>query len=300
MTKKSTSKENELTLTGLDGSNPLAFLAALGALRTHSIARPGCGVKMRWAKHSCAWRPVIAVSPGLSLNQTDFIKMLNESLISCPDDHPLTQMYSEEISEAPYTQTSYWTSAMRSDLAPDATNQLQTVRRDYFLGNLRSIIQETTETHLERTLFRQWDYGDKLDNQSLHLDPKEDRRYAYQWNEPSGDPNRKKSGGMLGANRLAIEAFPLFQSFAIGDKLMTCGFRGSRINNTFWTWPLWNGFLLCEVIMSLLRLKELQQSMPDPRKLAALGLIAVYRCQRILNEKTPNFAPTEALFSVNK
>ena len=48
-----------LTLTGLDGSNPLAFLAALGVLRTLSLAWPGQEVNMYWAQCSGAWRPVV-------------------------------------------------------------------------------------------------------------------------------------------------------------------------------------------------------------------------------------------------
>ena len=114
-----------------------------------------------------------------------------------------------------------WLSAMCSDLATEATSQLQTVRRDYFWGNLESVMRLTTAEHLRRTLFVPWDYADPLDNQSLHLEPSEDRRHAHQWHKPSGDPTRKQRGGMLGANRLAIEAFPLFQSIVVGDKLST-------------------------------------------------------------------------------
>jgi CRISPR-associated endonuclease/helicase Cas3 len=181
-------------------------------------------------------------------------------------------------------------------LAPDATSQLQTVRRDYFVGNLKGIMQATAKEHLQRALFRQWDYGDALDNQSLHLDPTEDRRHAYQWSRPSGDPSRTKSGGMLGANRLAIEALPLFQSFAAGNKLMTCGFRGTRTDNTRWTWPIWEVPLDCGVIASLLSIEALQEDTPDSRRLVAAGLGTAYRCRRILVGKTPNFTPSVAVF----
>src|ERR1700676_3813309 len=108
------------------------------------------------------------------------------------------------------------------------------------MGNLRSIMQRTTAEHLRRSLFVAWDYGDALDNQSLHWEPSEDRRHAYQWHEPNGDPTRKRQGGMLGATRLAVEAWPLFFSMAAGDRLRTRGFTGNRANNTSWTWPLWS------------------------------------------------------------
>ncbi len=50
---------NGILLKGLDGSNPLAFLAALGTLRTLTLALPDETVKMSWEQHDGAWRPRI-------------------------------------------------------------------------------------------------------------------------------------------------------------------------------------------------------------------------------------------------
>ncbi len=50
-----------LELTGLDGSNPLAFLAALGLLRTLTVAHPGKTINMRWGEDKFGlWRPIIS------------------------------------------------------------------------------------------------------------------------------------------------------------------------------------------------------------------------------------------------
>ena len=286
-----------LVLTGLDGGNPLAFLAALGALRTLSLAWPDRPVKMRWVQQAGAWRPQVRIIGEKHCSEDICLEMLESELVNCFEHHPLKQLAGENTARSdPYSTTSYWTSALSSDLAPGATSQLQTVRRDYFVGNLKSIMGSTTKEHLQRALFKQWDYGDALDNQSLHLDPTEDRRYAYQWAQPSGDPARKKSGGMLGANRLAIEAFPLFQSLAVGEKLLTRGFHGTRVTNTRWTWPIWNIPLNCEVVASLLGLTILQEQSPDPRILRACGIVTGYRCRRILVEKTPNLTPSVPAF----
>ncbi len=46
-----------LLLVGLDGSNPLAFLAALGTLRTLTQAWPERHVSMSWEMSEGAWRP---------------------------------------------------------------------------------------------------------------------------------------------------------------------------------------------------------------------------------------------------
>src|SRR5439155_20968002 len=155
-----------------------------------------------------------------------------------------------------------WIAALACETAPDAASQLQTVRKDYLIGNMRSVMQRTSADHLLRSLFHAWDYADALDNQSLHWEPSEDRRHAYQWHMPSGDPTRKKRGGMLGANRLALEAWPLFPSFPAGDRVTTRGFKGKRASDTFLTWPLWKNPLGIDTLASLLALKHLQGDDP--------------------------------------
>ena len=151
--------------------------------------------------------------------------------------------------------------------------------------------------HLERSLFRLWDYADALDNQSLHWEPTEDRRHAYQWHMPSGDPTRKQRGGMLGANRLALEAWPLFPSFPNGDRVATRGFRGTSVRNTYWTWPLWNLCLTSDSVASLLSLPALQLDSPTLGSLHGFGVTAMFRSQRIRvgKGKTPNLTPAMAI-----
>ena len=187
--------------------------------------------------------------------------------------------------------------ALACESVPEGASQLQTVRRDYLLGNLRSIMQRTTAEHLRRSLFETWNYTDALDNQSLHWEPSEDRRHAYQWYMPNGDPTRKKRGGMLGANRLALEAWPLFPSFPAGDRLTTRGFKGTRASDTFWTWPLWRQPLCKDAVASILGLPKLldDEEEIDPIVLRGYGITAVFRVQRILVGKTPNFTTALAL-----
>ncbi len=62
-----TMPESKVTLTGLDGANPLGFLAALGVLRVldhrsrgHNRARPG----LSWVDEG-SWRPVVHGCPSL-------------------------------------------------------------------------------------------------------------------------------------------------------------------------------------------------------------------------------------------
>lgn len=169
------------------------------------------------------------------------------------------------------------------------------MRRDYFLGNLHAVLARTTAAHLVRTLFAPWDYGDALSNQSLHWEPTEDRRHAHQWHTPSGDPTRNRRGGMLGANRLGVEAWPLFPSFAKGERLATRGFRGTGMFDTFWTWPVWSSPLTPDVVGSLLSRPELQRDAIRADSLTQSGVSAIFRCQRILVGKTPNLTAAKAI-----
>jgi CRISPR-associated endonuclease/helicase Cas3 len=181
------------------------------------------------------------------------------------------------------------------DAASEAASRLQTVRRDYLLGNIRQVMRLTVAEHLDRTLFKPWDYADALDNQSLHWEPSEDRRHAYQWHMPSGDPTRKRLGGMLGANRLALEAWPLFPSFAAGDGVATRAFKGYRAYDTFFTWPLWNCPLGVDAVASLLALATLQADETSYSEFHHYNVSSVFRSQRILVGKTPNLTTSRAV-----
>jgi CRISPR-associated endonuclease/helicase Cas3 len=335
-----TNQHDGVLLSGLDGSNPLAFLAAMGTFRTIARAWLDQPVAMSWAVQRGMWSPSIHMRKPMT--ETFVIDTLVQSLRTDAAKHPIAFMtkggrggdkegtkkakkgkqlparsaggdaasteqaticpdiakfFSERAGQStPADREALdWLSAMTSDLAPDTTSQLQTARRDYFWGNLESVMKLCEPKHLCRTLFQPWDYADPLDNQSLHIEPSEDRRHAHQWSQPSGDPDRQRRGGMLGANRLAIEAFPFFQSVAQGNKLATRGFFGRRTDDTRWTWPLWDCPIGADVVASLLALADLQPDSPRHRSLAARGIKAVFRCRRILVGKTPNFTPAMAV-----
>lgn len=273
MTLSTKSNEHEgLLLPGLDGTNPLGFLAALGLFHLVDAASISGQTRLQWTPSSGTWIPALL---GTNLSQESLLDMVTDSLPSDIQQHPVhildllgvddpsdrTRLFEKQAHEACATDRIDvdWLSALASDIIPSsARNQLQTSRRDYYYGNLTSIIRKTTSDHLRRAIFSPWDYNDALDNQSLHIEPSEDRRHAHQWNKPAGDPDRKTSGGMLGANRLAIEAFVLFTSLPYGETLHTIGFTGQRSTNTRWTWPIWNVSLPISVVRSLLTLKELQ------------------------------------------
>jgi hypothetical protein len=299
-------------LRGLDGTNPLAFLAALGTLRVVDTTVAGHRTKMRWVPGNGTWLPELL---GTDLDEQSFPDHLNTHLVDQIDDHAVSilpkldennpsrrhDLFVKLTRDASFADRSSaeWLAALASDITPPSgVSQLQTARRDYYFGNLASVIRNAKAEHLRRAVFHSWDYADPLDNQSLHLDPSEDRRHAHQWNKPAGDPDRKKWGGMLGANRLAIEAFSLFTSLPHGDALRTLGFTGQRSYNTRWTWPIWNVPISLQSVRSVLTLAELQAeriSAEERSRLRSRGVVAAFRTARILVGKTPNFTPAESV-----
>jgi CRISPR-associated endonuclease/helicase Cas3 len=315
-------KLHPLPLSGLDGANPLAFLAAVGTLvvcdrLSCSAGCPGWlagRVKLAWGTASSPHMPVLHL-PSAPPSPAAFTEYLADRLPQSVEahpaawvvqmladtdkEHPLADFIRDRCRHCPPANRPYldWVTALACESAPDAASQLQTVRRDYLIGNLRSVMQRTNGRHLFRSLFEAWDYADALDNQSLHWEPSEDRRHAYQWHQPNGDPTRKRRGGMLGANRLALEAWSLIPSFPVRgrDRVATRGFRGNRAANTYWTWPLWSSDLTPDGVVTILSLPLLQSdsiSVASPR---SFGVTAVFRSQRILFGKTPNLTPAVAI-----
>ena len=77
---------SELTLTGLDGTNPLAFFAALGVLE--GVDGPE-RCRLRWA-YDGGWRPVL-ISPFETLESV--VDRLDEDRCSCVADPALALTY---------------------------------------------------------------------------------------------------------------------------------------------------------------------------------------------------------------
>ncbi|MEI6772036.1 MAG: type I-U CRISPR-associated helicase/endonuclease Cas3 [Planctomycetota bacterium] len=314
----------ELRLPGLDGANPLGFLAALGTLividqATRKDDKPSWltgDIRLAWGTENSPQTPVLhfSVAPP---TPTEFAEQLAKLLAREIELHPsewVVRMLEKgtgkdairdfrpirDQMKSPVRTIRHqydWVNALSCESAIDADSQLQTVRCDYLIGNLRALMRRTEAEHIFRTLFATWDFADPLANQSLHWEPSEDRRHAYQWHVPSGDPTRNRQGGMLGANRLALEAWPLFPSFPDLDflRIRTRGFKGTKANNTFLTWPLWPSPHGVDAIASLLSLPEVQYDKPNSNDLRAYGCAKAFRLQRILVGKTPNFTTTIAV-----
>jgi len=308
----------ELTLTGPDGANPLGFLCALGTLRTLSNAWPDSEVKMKWKQIGAAWRPVLRASHA-DLDGKDEAgqkKVIVNAILAelgRTKGHPMKKWRgSHDIPAADYrtyackaikslfNQSNHrpaeWAAALACDQITDEKGNVEDTAfrtmsgqgHQYFLEQMQLLQQSVKAQHIDEALF-EWRYQDKRRN--LRFEPFEDRRHALRWKSPDEDTIKT----VWGANRLAAEGLPLYPVFPVHGELRTVGFRGFSKDNTFWTWPLWNGFLNVSVVRSILALPALQAEQPSRDELLPLGIVEVYRTQRINVGKFRAFTPAQAI-----
>lgn len=308
-------------LRGLDGSNPLAFLAALGTLRTLTLALPDETVKMSWEQSDGAWR--LRVWCSLSHDTAAIVAKLGEELATAINRPSFAvgdnlnlpaKEFRSHLCKAVEHAESLTTPRARVDadflaafgsevITDDSGTMTDTALRtmsgaghQHFLKFFREVVQRTDAGHLRRALFSPWDYADEGRGLNLRWDPLDDRRYALRWEDPSGDPVKT----MRGANRLAIEALPLLPTMAVGNDLATTTFTGKGARDTYFTWPIWSAQLTEPIVRSLLgqvgtlcykdkATEERRRGIMQDR--LALGVVAVYTSARITIGKFRNFTP---------
>jgi len=302
-------QSHRLVLTGLDGSNPLAFLAALGALRTLSEVCTQRHVRMSWQR-AAGWNPVLHVDSPLSddaLVQDLFRGLgtpLHDKAFSLGKDLNVTsrefRAFAEEAVSASTRAERLWADfatafacdALTNDDGKIQDTALRTMSgagHQHFLQFMLQLARLTEPEHIRQALFQPWTYDDP--GPSLRWDPQDDRRYALRWKDPSTD----KIHTVRGANRLAVEGLSMIATAPVGSRLETTGFRGRGKSDTAWTWPIWACPLGPDSVRSLLALGELQTETPSRATLSAIGIAEVYRCRRITVGKYRNFTPAAAV-----
>ncbi|MBM7867089.1 hypothetical protein GTO89_10640 [Heliobacterium gestii] len=296
-------KSQQLIARGLEGSNPLAFLASLGLFRTLHRMYPEKNVKMHWEVVNCAWRPVysgidyssreeLMVYLHDKLLETQFVlsEKLGDSLKITPDDfrcYAHEGLHFQDTDKLPFA-VAFGSEAKGRELIQTQLCFLNGTGHQYFIRTIENLIKVATTDQLNKAIFEQWMYDDTGKNISLRWDPIDDRRYALRWSDPSTEDIRTE----IGANRLAIEALPLFPVIPGMRYCLTTGF--SRRKNEIWfTWPVWEVPINIPVCRTLLAMKHLQNEEPLLENLQEIGVVEVFRSQRISVGlfKYTNFTP---------
>ena len=325
-TKAGVSNFEGLLLNGLDGSNPLGFLAAVGTLCV--LDRYLSGVLLGWRRAYGGWRPLLVgflgdeqevssqVLHGLKANSEDVFEIGKETkggesgkgshkfpFASGKFVEALNKQRS--IADASDRRDADILAALGTDFGPAPKSgefqetQFLMVRagdanRRGLLAYAKANRQLLDHDHVERTLFQTWDYADDEGN-SLRWDPIEDRRYALQWRNPSKSNSADSPTTMLAANCLAVESLACFPTVATTRRADTTGFRRFG-RETGFMWPIWTPPVNIQTVRSLVALAPLHED-PLPRgALHAQGIEEVYCARRVRpNQYYSNFAPAQPL-----
>lgn len=159
-------------------------------------------------------------------------------------------------------------------IAPTEFQLITGSGHQFFLETLSALMQGVTIDQLRRSLFGPWNYSDP--RLSFRWDPVDDRRYAYAWDDPSGEQVKTEHG----ANLLAAFGLPLFPVIPTAWGAETTGFDPWSDPPAF-TWPVWTKPLSVDVVRSLVAQSGLQRSSPDRAELMTQGVGDLYRARRI-------------------
>ena len=260
---------HEVELTGLDGSNLLGYLAALGTLRV--LSDVDAGVRMSWREKGW-WTPAIVsraetpealvevlvprvcgmdtldaacrIGKDLTLSRREYAEILNTA---ARESRPVARRTADFL--CAFGSDAFGT-GKDQQMRDTEFRTMSGAGHQHFLGFMQELAETTTAEHLRRALFTEWDYADG--RPSMRWDPADYRPHALRAEDPSGDPIRT----MRGANRLAAEALPLFPTAPGARELFTSGF--AEIDGfTQLTWPIWLETLDVDTVASLLALDEL-------------------------------------------
>jgi len=294
---------SSMVFRGIEGSNPLAFLAAIGAMRLLDLMWRDRGIRMVWIREG-GWRPQVSGMP--IEEEAALCQRLHEQAPWAPleafselgNNVTVARALFERVlrdvaaSASPADRRSPdFAAAFGSDVFEDKDKD----RIDYsdlcfitgsghqhFLGTAKALAQSAGPGHLSEALFGPWKYRDK--GLSMRWDPDDAKEYALRWRDPSAEG----VSSVWGANRLAFEGLPLFPTVPTERGLRTTGFRTQRRAHEF-TWPIWTQPASADTVRALVGLRELESDSPDRVQLQRMGIDEIFRAQRVRIGQGANF-----------
>ena len=301
-----------LLLRGLDGSNPLGFLAAIGTAVVLQSEFPR--LRLGWKPTGEGWRPWLMGcgddDRGFSKTLLTTLKHASMDVFEIDNKMPFdADRFSQHLRSAhentsiAYRRDADFLCSFGTELYPDQKtgvfqdSSLRMVRSGDSAGQgfpvyAREIRKRVDVEHVVRALLHPWDYGDE--GYSLRWDPIEDQRYALRWRDPSKSNLSDGLGTMLAASSLAVEALPLFPTLLVGKKTSTTGFQERPQRRIHFVWPIWRPPIGVDTIRSLVALPDLHKDPPPRSLLAQRGIEEVYSSQRIQqNQYYSNFLPAQ-------
>ncbi len=290
-------------LTALDGSNPLAFLTAIGTLRLLQTDLPG--VTLSWARPD-VWRPELS---GLNDSEDALCERIHKLAQTHLPVAKLSEFLGKNITVTKEIFASFARDSHLSAIGGDRgaadfaaafgcelCEQDGKDRIDYtdfcfitgsghqhFIGTMEGLKVSVTPDHIRDALFGKWIKNKGL---SMRWDPADAAEYAFRWSDPSGDG----ASAVWGSNLLAIHALPLFPAQPTRTGLRTTAFRERKPWPEF-SWPIWTHPVGLDTVRSLLSLAELHsnESKLNRSALQAVGIEELYRSPRVRIGQGANF-----------
>jgi hypothetical protein len=283
---------SDLVFTGLDGKNPLGFLASLGVLDAVTDLTPADRPAPTLAWRSMGtYRAVLQHGP----DRATLLDLLVRDLESFADEPALALRYRKggdgneahdlkplprdaieylrRIASTRRRRTAALAAAFLTDVAVDNNQNTKptalhfTAGQQEFLAMVEGLRKGVTREDFEEALFGPWRY--QRDLPVLQWDNSQTRDYALR----AGDPSKEKKLGVPGADWLAVRGLPLVGVAPVGDRIVTTGCRGGWKSGAF-RWPMWTCGLSRSVVKSLLTSPEL--FVAEPRALRARGIPVVF------------------------
>jgi hypothetical protein len=249
---------NRIQLVGLDGSNPLGFLAALGLLHVVPGAKLGFsddgsfqafvdGLEQSEsdlatfiaadaevaASESAPWR--FTYMKGATKKQGP---QKVADLKPPPDDFKIFLGTCIEAWLTGNDEAAGYAAAYGTDVAVDGKGNTKptafhfTAAQQTFLGAVELIRASVSQEWVEMSLFKG---HEERPGSNLRWDPGAERNWALMANNPSGEGTRVDAP----LEWLAFRGLPLLPSFPRGSRIITTCVVG-RGDDMMFTWPLWS------------------------------------------------------------
>ncbi len=295
---------NALELRGIDGSNPLGMLAALGVLRvaatSHSDAR------MAWRIEAYPFPlletrltlPELAEAIGrealrvaaevASEEYGDIISIDVERFRACagraiperalPGDPADSDHFAAWASDAVRKQDKGKETLVECcgfSFSNGGSGQV-------LLKNYRQLAESMRPDAAVRNLSERDALLTEQSMTNLNWDPSANRSYALRWHNPEDRRNSPKRTN-IALNVAAFLGLALLPAVPVGVRCLASTGMGPAQES--WTWPLWKPALALPVVRSLLA--------AGPAEFGSADVIAVFRARRFSINKRFYFAPAE-------
>lgn len=324
---------SEFELRALRFDNLLAILALLGLLRALEHRRPDWRVLAAWRRMGGRgpFHPVIMVADEIDADalaaeaEAGVLALADAQVFQKQDgerwsDVDFTEEEYRQLADECLRDLSFGRAEVLAALATDGVTRDGSGRtvqptpfcmmfgqgKQYFLKRLQPTdkrekgivppLARRTDGKciIRQALFEPWDGQRDPRAGGFRWDPLEDRRYAYQYANPSSD--RGKVGTVPGANRLAAVVLPLFPIHPTLKGLAATAFDrdGHHVS-----WPIWDTPARLAAIRVLLAHPELVAPRPRPARLRPHGVVEVVRARRIRVGRYVNFSRGTALWGTS-